>query len=51
MLKKTPERGYAPVDASAAGHVECGPPVNDWLAFLAERITEEFLRELEGRSA
>ena len=37
-----PARGGAPV----GDRLECAPPVADWLAFLAELLAAEFLREV-----
>ena len=33
------------IDGAREAPLECPPPVADWMAFLAERLTAEFLRE------
>jgi hypothetical protein len=37
------------VDSDRAGFLPYGPLVSDWLAFLAERLTAEFLRDVESK--
>ena len=37
----------AVVDGAPAHSLEYGPPVADWLAFLAELLAAEFLKELD----
>jgi hypothetical protein len=37
------------VDSDRSGFLPYGPLVNDWLAFLAERLTAEFLRDVEPK--
>jgi hypothetical protein len=37
------------VDSERAGFLPYGPLVSDWLAFLAERLTAEFLRDVEPK--
>jgi hypothetical protein len=34
------------VDSDRVGFLPYGPLVSDWLAFLAERLTAEFLRDV-----
>jgi hypothetical protein len=34
------------VDSGRASSLPYGPLVSDWLAFLAERLTAEFLRDV-----
>ncbi len=36
----------APDGASVGDRLECASPVADWLAFLAELLAAEFLREV-----
>ena len=36
-------------DSERAGFLPYGPLVNEWLAFLAERLTAEFLRDVEPK--
>jgi hypothetical protein len=36
------------VDSERAGFLPYGPLVNDWLTFLTEQLTAEFLREMAG---
>jgi hypothetical protein len=38
------------VDSKRGSFLPYGPLVSDWLAFLAERLTAEFLREVAGGS-
>jgi hypothetical protein len=48
-----PENTYATadaVDSDRGSLLPYGPLVSDWLAFLAERLTAEFLREVAGGS-
>jgi hypothetical protein len=37
------------VDSEHPGFLPYGPLVSDWLAFLAERLTAEFLRDVEPK--
>ena len=37
------------VDSERVGFLPYGPLVSDWLAFLAERLTAEFLRDVEPK--
>src|SRR5262245_758029 len=37
------------VDSEGAGFLPYGPLVSDWLVFLAERLTAEFLRDVEPK--
>ena len=37
------------VDSDPASFLPYGPLVSDWLAFLAERLTAEFLRDVEPK--
>ena len=37
------------VDSNRISFLPYGPLVNDWLAFLAERLTDEFLRDVEPK--
>jgi hypothetical protein len=37
------------VDSECSGFLPYGPLVSDWLAFLAERLTAEFLRDVEPK--
>lgn len=37
------------VDSNRSGFLPYGPLVSDWLAFLAERLTAEFLRDVEPK--
>ena len=45
--KRTP-RNLGAVDSERVGFLPYGPLVSDWLAFLAERLTAEFLRDVAG---
>ena len=37
------------VDSNRSGFLRYGPLVSDWLAFPAERLTAEFLRDTEPK--
>jgi hypothetical protein len=37
------------VDSDRSSFLPYGPLVSDWLAFLAERLTAEFLRDVEPK--
>jgi hypothetical protein len=37
------------VDSDRVGFLPYGPLVSEWLAFLAERLTAEFLRDVEPK--
>jgi hypothetical protein len=37
------------VDRERSDFLPYGPLVSDWLAFLAERLTAEFLRDVEPK--
>jgi hypothetical protein len=37
------------VDSGRASFLPYGPLVSDWLAFLAERLTADFLRDVEPK--
>jgi len=37
------------VDSELSDFLPYGPLVNDWLAFLAERLTAEFIRDMEPK--
>jgi hypothetical protein len=37
------------VDSNRSGFLPYGPLVSEWLAFLAERLTAEFLRDVEPK--
>ena len=39
------KRQKGAIDGLHEAPLECPPPVADWVAFLAERLTAEFLRE------
>ncbi len=42
--------GQSPVDGVPAPRLEYDPPVAEWLAFLAELLAAEFVRETTPRS-
>ncbi len=45
------KRQTGAIDGVHKAPLECPPPVADWVAFLADRLTAEFLREFaEGGS-
>jgi hypothetical protein len=45
------KRQKGAIDGVHQAPLECPPPVADWVAFLAERLVAEFLREFaEGGS-
>jgi len=39
------KRQKGAIDGVPKAPLECPPPVADWVAFLAERLSAEFLRE------
>ncbi len=39
------QRAEGPIDGIPASRLEYDPPVADWLAFLAELLAAEFVRE------
>jgi len=50
MSSRRRESGTAPDRVRVADRLEYPPPIADWLAFLAERLAAEFLREVTHRS-
>src|SRR5262249_30248688 len=48
-LRQAKSQGTAEaVDSDRVSFLPYGPLVSDWLAFLAERLTAEFLRDMAG---
>lgn len=48
LRQENPQVTSDAVDSERVSFLPYGPLVSDWLAFLAERLTAEFLREVAG---
>jgi hypothetical protein len=49
LRQETPQITSDTVDNERSDFLPYGPLVSDWLAFLAERLTAEFLRDMEPK--